>query len=406
MSGLPDNIINRVKGSFMPRAMCRLNVVLLLLTLVAISGCGPTLHDAKRTIEEARQYQENVNRSGIAEKDTPDVPVIQHKIDEAEKSMKFLLFNRAVDLARDSIDASKRVLHYLDAKRLLGEANEYQDAVKRTGIKESSPDVATARRKYVEAEQLLGEYQSQRAMSAAQESITASKRIILQGITRTVTNMKEEIVKKQEENPATPLKKILPKLDEILQFANEVQSDHKGLEQLSLVKAASITTDLRLYEEDIKSSQQERLQSDISFAMGKYELAHEGKIALEKFAEKILANVDGSLLLFPEKPMILQIDVYGYTDSSGFLSDGGNRRKRIALNQRLSELRAKSVSDSLNQALAQKLGRYANKVSIQPGKIIGKGEELPPGVSASAEVSDPHRRICQIFSTVVHDIDR
>ena len=389
----------------MTRRIGKMKALLLLAALMFISGCGPSLHDAKRTVSEAMQYQENVTRTGIAADATPDVPLIQSKISEAEKFLKFLLLQKAVDAARDSIDASKRVLQYLDAKRLLDEAKEYQDAVKRSGTTGSlSPEVVTSRDKYAEAEQQLAEQQYQRAISAAQESITASKRIILQGITHSVKIMKDEIVKKQEENPATPLKKILPRLDEILQFANQVQSDNKGLEQMSLVKTASITTDLRLYEEDIKSSQQEKLQSDISFAMGKFDLAQDGKFALEKFADKIVANIDGSLLLFPEKPLLLQIDVYGFTDSSGFLSDGGNRRKRELLNQRLSELRAKSVSDFLNQALTRRLGPYANKVVIQHGKVIGKGEELPAGVPVSSQVSNPQRRICQIFSTAVHDI--
>jgi outer membrane protein OmpA-like peptidoglycan-associated protein len=218
--------------------------------------------------------------------------------------------------------------------------------------------------------------------------------------------MKEEITKKQEENPASPLKKILPKLEEILLFANQVQSDTKGLEQLSLVTAASITTDLRMYEEDIKSSQQEKLQSDISFAIGKYELAQDGKIALEKFADKIVANLDGNLLLFPNKPLVLQIDVYGYTDSSGFLSDGGNRQKRMLLNQRLSELRAKSVNDFMHHVLTQRLVSYSTKVSLQAGNVQGKGEDLPAGVPVSTQALNPQRRVCQIFSATVHDVGK
>jgi outer membrane protein OmpA-like peptidoglycan-associated protein len=298
-------------------------------------------------------------------------------------------------------------LQMLDAKRLLGEAKEYQDAVNRAGVTESiAHEVSTAQRKYVEAEQQLAVQEYQQAIIAAQDSITASKRIILKGISYSIKNMKAEIIKKQDENPASPLGKILPKLEEILLFADQVQGDNKGLEQLSLVTAASITTDLRMYEEDIKSSQQEKLQSDISFALGKYDLAQDGKIALEKFADKIVANVEGNLLLFRNKQLILQIDVYGFTDSSGFLSDGGNRQKRMLLNQRLSELRAKSVSDFLHHALNQKLVSYAKKVSLHPGKVVGKGEELPAGIPASAQTSNPQRRVCQIFSAAVHDIDR
>jgi len=150
--------------------------------------------------------------------------------------------------------------------------------------------------------------------------------------------MKEEIQKKQEENPATPLKKLIPKLDEILQYANRIQANTHELGNLSLVKTASITSDLHLYEEDIKNSRQEKLQSDISFALGKYELAKEGEAALDKFVDKIIAIVDINLNLFPEKPIILQIDVYGFTDSSGFLKDGGNRQRRMIMNQRLSDL--------------------------------------------------------------------
>jgi outer membrane protein OmpA-like peptidoglycan-associated protein len=294
---------------------------------------------------------------------------------------------------------------FQQVRPVVDEAKEYQEAVKRTGITENiSADVAVSQKNYADAEQSCTNRDYRSAVYYAQESITASKRVLLQGISRSVTAMKEEIQRKQEENPATPLKKLIPKLDEILQFANRIQADNQELENLSLVKAASISSDLRLYEEDIKSSQQEKLHSDISFALGKFELANEGKIALDKFADKIVSIIDENLRLFPDKPILLQIDVYGYTDSSGFLSDGGNRQKRILLNQRLSELRAKSVSNYLNQSLSSRMKPYLQKVSIQPGKIIGKGEEVPAGVAPSSLVNNPQRRICQIFSTAVHDI--
>ena len=289
---------------------------------------------------------------------------------------------------------------------VVDEAREYQEAVKRTGITENiSPDVAVSRKNYDDAEQSCTNRDYRSAVYYAQESITASKRVLLQGISRSVTMMKEEIQKKQEENPATPLKKLIPKLDEILQYANRIQEDAHELQSMSLVKAAGISNDLRLYDQDIKSSQQEKLQSDISFGIGKYELADEGKAALDKFAGKIITLIDNNLKLFPEKPIMLQIDVYGYTDSSGFLRDGGNSQKRMLMNQRLSELRAKSVSSYLDQSLSSRLKPYLGKVSLQPGKIIGKGEELPAGVPLSSQVNNPQRRICQMFSTAVHDID-
>jgi len=296
---------------------------------------------------------------------------------------------------------------YHQVRPVIDEAKEYQEAVNRTGITESiSPDVAASRKNYADAEQSCTNRDYRSAVYYAQESITASKKVLLQGISRSVTMMKEEIQKKQEENPATPLKKLIPKLDEILQYANRIQEDTQELQSLSLVKAAGISNDLRLYEQDIKSSQQEKLQSDISFAIGKFELAEEGKAALDKFADKIIVLIDNDLKLFPEKPIMLQIDVYGFTDSSGFLRDGGNAQKRMLLNQRLSELRAKSVSGYLNQSLSSRLKPYLEKVSLQPGKIIGKGEELPAGVPVSSQVNNPQRRICQIFSTAVHDIGK
>ncbi len=293
------------------------------------------------------------------------------------------------------------------ARTTLDEAKEYQEAIKRTGMTESiSPDVSTAAKHYTDGEQSFANRDYRNAIYYGQESITAAKRVLLQGITRTVTVMKEEIGRKVEENPATPLKKLIPKLDEILQYANRVQGDNQELESMSLVKAASIASDLRVYESDIKSSQQEKLQSDISFALGKSELADEGKVALDKFADKIVAIIENNLKLFPDKKILLQIDVYGYTDSSGFLRDRGDRQKRLQLNQRLSELRAKSVSNYLDQSLSSRIKPYLQHVSLQPGKIIGKGEELPAGVIPSSQVNDPHRRICQIFSTAFHDISQ
>jgi len=293
------------------------------------------------------------------------------------------------------------------ARTTLDEAKEYQEAIKRTGMTESiSPDVSTAAKHYTDGEQSFANRDYRNAIYYGQESITAAKRVLLQGITRTVTVMKEEIGRKVEENPATPLKKLIPKLDEILQYANRVQGDNQELQSMSLVKAASITSDLRVYESDIKSSQQEKLQSDISFALGKSELADEGKAALDRFADKIVAIIENNLKLFPDKQIMLQIDVYGYTDSSGFLRDGGNRQKRLMLNQKLSELRAKSVSNHLDQSLSARIKPYLQHVSLQPGKIIGKGEELPAGVAPSSLINDPHRRICQIFSTAFHDISK
>lgn len=294
---------------------------------------------------------------------------------------------------------------FKEARIIVDDAKEYQEAIIRAGITERiSPDAATSKKFYTDAEQSIVDRSYRNAIYYGQESITASKRVLLQGISRTVTVMKEAIIKKQEENPSTPLKKLIPKLDAILRYANRVQTDNQELENLSLVKTASLSSEIRLYEEDIKSSQQEKLHSDISFALGKSDLANEGKIALDKFADKIISILEENLRLFPDKPVLLQIDVYGYTDSSGFLSDGGNRQKRMLLNKRLSELRAKSVSDYLNQSLSSRIRPYAQKVSMQHGKATGKGEELPMGVAASSHAKDPQRRICQIFSTAVHDI--
>ena len=71
------------------------------------------------------------------------------------------------------------------------------------------------------------------------------------------------------------------------------------------------------------------------------------------------------------------------------------KKRRQFLNQRLSELRARSISNYIVQQLLYYHQDDLNFI-IDPNPV-GIGEILPSGVKPLKSASDPNRRICKIY---------
>ncbi len=326
----------------------RKNVFWLVMIVGAgiVTGCQPSLYTKENTakkVEEARELAEMTKPMDSAALD--DAQVAESELQRAETRLEKKQFDQAYVAAKNSIDASKRIL----------------------------------------------------------------KRFYLQSVSKAVEKVKGEIEDTTKEDPDNPLKDFLPELDNMLAYAEELQQDDVDI---SAEKIASYTERTSHIVETTEKIIEEKIESDISFALGQYELSPQGNRVLHNIVRKILRLKDEKNRQYPHKEIMIKIKIVGYTDSTGFkkgtrliqkLTEGfentaphsGIERRRF-LNQRLSQFRAQTIGEYLYHSISE---QTKHQVYIEQD-IIGKGEELPPDVSSSS-FSDSRRRICKIYSYVI-----
>ncbi len=282
------------------------------------------------------------------------------------------------------------------------------------------PDEAIARTELSEAEINLRHRKLNEAYISAANSIEASKRVLrdfyVSRIATLVEDLKEDIEEAQRVDPDTPTADFLKELDNMLEYARHIQKNPQAV-KLDIV--VSYTEQAVQVKKLVDGMVQKQLESDISFALGKYTLSKQGKTALKIIATSIVGIKEEYLKLYPDKTIVVGIKVVGYTDTSGFregtnlvknLTRGfefaapqsGVERRRF-LNQRLSQLRAENIGEYFRDLVLQSEPLPA-RIMIE-SNFEGKGEKLPPGLSvtysSSASVEDKQRRICKIYSYVI-----
>jgi outer membrane protein OmpA-like peptidoglycan-associated protein len=278
-------------------------------------------------------------------------------------------------------------------------------------------DYREARDKLFEAEKYLeSDYNKDKALPPARQSLSASQRILKHFYRSTITPLartaKAEIEKITEEDPDSPLQDFLPTLNELLDYSEKIESGEQEVVALSRVieDLEDVINIKHNVDKDVKTT----LGSDVSFDTGKYELSDNGKQILKEFFERIIAEQKEELGQYIGKTVTMKIKVVGYTDQQGFrkgtnlvkvLLEGVEEEyqalkqpveKRKFLNQRLSLFRARTIGEYIRQIIAQADPR----IYIEQ-EIVGRGEEVPPGVPPSQQRSDPRRRICKIYSYVI-----
>jgi outer membrane protein OmpA-like peptidoglycan-associated protein len=249
---------------------------------------------------------------------------------------------------------------------------------------------------------------------SAQKSRAASQRILRQYYLDTIipimANAETKLDTIVEQDAEHPLGELRPVIDNISMKIDRIERDQEVLTLTEVIDDINMLVEANAIME---SNIQQTIEADaIVFEKGKFAISEQGKQQLENIVEQILAVKTNVTQEYPDKTVAIQITTVGYTDQLDFrwasdaletLTQNLNQKvptntteRREFLNQRLSELRARVVNEYLTQRI---LHIDANAKINQ--EIIGKGEQLPPGVSPPYPISDPRRRICKMYSYVI-----
>jgi outer membrane protein OmpA-like peptidoglycan-associated protein len=274
-------------------------------------------------------------------------------------------------------------------------------------------DFQKAREDLVRAENLLQENLYEDAYNSALASVASSQRILQQFHQETIAPMaqktKEEIQAIISDDPDNPLKEFLPEINQILDYSDILAAKQQDVD---VEKVLADLEKIKHIQQTTHTTVRQTLESDISFDPGQYELSDKGKQLLDLCVQKIVGSQKEYADLYPDSPVVTKIKVIGYSDQVGFNFEKGVKKliegvereniprgypeKRKFLNQRLSALRARKVSEYLAQLLVQQ-----NPQGQVEQEISGLGEELPPGITAPYPIEDARRRICKIYGYVV-----
>ncbi len=305
------------------------------------------------------------------------------------------------------------------ARETVENAEKHFETVQTLNAERTYPDnFVTARDELFEAKKYLEKkWMAKKALPAAENSLSASKIILkryyLDGIAKKADKLRQTIIEKIGDDYDSPLKDYLPELDDVLNYAEELET---GQQIASLDKVlASLDVCIKIQDVSI-SYTSDKLESDVSFDIGSYDLSGKGIRSLEEnFLRKIIADKENYKGRYPDSIITLKIKVVGYTDEVGFdekkplfkeISAGvenelppkyESEERRKFLNRRLSKFRARAISSYIKQRILRT--ERGSKVKVEP-ESVGNGENIPPGISPSGSANDPQRRICKIYSTI------
>lgn len=139
-----------------------------------------------------------------------------------------------------------------------------------------------------------------------------------------------------------------------------------------------------------------------------------------KEGEKLFRPIVEKLYVFAEKykssfkSLHGEIIVTGYSDATPVEKGSKlyrelvkliNQNKSVEisgadLNRKLSELRATAVKDLLNQIISNRKNDNTDFLKINI-KVLGKGEDLPKGMTGDIAKNDPHRRVVTFYWVVL-----
>ncbi|MFP4308116.1 MAG: hypothetical protein ACLFRG_04660 [Desulfococcaceae bacterium] len=296
-------------------------------------------------------------------------------------------------------DRMNRANHYLETVQSLELSDAYPEL---TGSAESS---LAAAREALAAENPAAAIQAADASGAAARE--ALRRYYRDTVARLARRAREALAARDRLDPEDPLVRERSAINGILDGgetadnASPLDAVRRVLADLEMVLAVS---------DSLRRSWRRTLAVDDAFRPGGDELSPLGRETLTALAEEIQATIAGTLES-AGAPKGLLVKVVGYTDALNFgrgtplvarLTEGVEFEtpevdpdRRRFLNQRLSRFRAEAAS----RALAEVLKEMAlGPISVE---AVGRGEEIPSGVSPPHPPADPRRRICRIFVHVV-----
>ncbi len=228
--------------------------------------------------------------------------------------------------------------------------------------------------------------------------------------------LKQRIQERVEKNPNSSSEDFLEvvdkKIDEIEEIQQEVnqfapnrsfaldnskdQEDFERIRQYQQ-KISQLGQEINAIYVSFDRELDKKLQSDIYFKTGSYNLSQQGEKELKEIVEVDLKNMIeewNKEEVYKNKMKKLKINVVGYADLQGSY----NIERRKSFNLSLSEKRAASVREVIQKHLKILENKHALNIELQHE---GKGEEPPPGLADLDKVNNPDRRICTISSYVI-----
>jgi len=228
--------------------------------------------------------------------------------------------------------------------------------------------------------------------------------------------LKQRIQERVEKNPNSSSEDFLEvvdkKIDEIEEIQQEVNQfapnrsfaldnskDQKDFERIRQYqqKISQLGQEINAIYVSFDRELDKKLQSDIYFKTGSYNLSQQGEKELKEIVEVDLKNMIeewNKEEVYKNKMKKLKINVVGYADLQGSY----NIERRKSFNLSLSEKRAASVREVIQKHLKSLENKHALNIELQHE---GKGEEPPPGLADLDKVNNPDRRICTISSYVI-----
>lgn len=250
-----------------------------------------------------------------------------------------------------------------------------------------------------------------RAVEAAEESLSISQGILkafyLDNIARMARTLRDELQTRTTEDPEHPLKSELPRVEGIIDRADRIAGDRQVI---SLRQVLDDLEGILQISYAIQTTLTETLESDISFAKGRYRLSSQGEKSIDRLIETVRRDRASFRERFSGGSIVTHVKVVGYTDSLNFgrgtrlereLTEGvGDRlppadpERRKFLNHRLSTFRAQTIADFIKDRLTGGEGESPMTVRTE---TVGRGESIPADVPAPYPVMDARRRICRIY---------
>ncbi len=301
-----------------------------------------------------------------------------------------------------------------DVQTMLQQSRATFVLLERLSIQDSHlQDYLEARRQLERADALLQASQYEQAYRAAQQSLTSSQKILQSFYQNTSAQSPGEtqanISALAPETPDKPIKDVIPKFNEILDYSEEIQSDQRIINLSKVIENVEVDTPT---DDTSQTISRQGIEFDFSFESGEYELSDRAKHILGKHVQSIITAKKKYARLNPHRTVTVTttIEVSGYTDEVGFIEGGELFKKLTAgvetdlplrqparrqfLNQRLSEFRANRISAYLTQFI-ENAAPTGDNHQLEHAHV-GRGEEIPAHVEPSYPRNDPRRRICKI----------
>ncbi len=224
---------------------------------------------------------------------------------------------------------------------------------------------------------------------------------------------------KSNPDPTSQFGDVLEKLNSIKDVIYEIQRGNAPYDEKRL---SEYMDKIQEIEANIRNAVDKVFSSDVFFGLGKYkieDLSDEGRNSIQEFTRAIAeTQVNSFRKVFPDRCLVIVLKAVGYADEtplgdelseilkreiSGPLPDDPEERKKM-LNQKLSWLRARSISEHIQQQL-ESMPETENIVIGLPD-IQGMGEEYPYAEESADppyQSQDERRRICKIYSRILVD---